>query len=117
MSEVRKAAEAARDAAQHVATLTTDKKNDYLRDLATALVAAEDDILRANASDIARAEEDGLSTPKLKRLGITAESLAQMAEGLRVVMIERQLVFGGACGRRISLDEFIGIVLGPITVR
>ena len=85
MSEVRRAAEAARDAAQHVATLTTEQKNDYLRDLAVALVAAEEDILRANAADLARAEEDGLSTPKLKRLGITAESLGQMAEGLRQV--------------------------------
>ena len=85
MSEVRGAAEAARDAAQHVATLTTEQKNDYLRDLAVALVAAEADILRANAADLARAEEDGLSTPKLKRLGITAESLGQMAEGLRQV--------------------------------
>ena len=64
MSEVRRAAEAARDAAQHVATLTTEQKNDYLRDLAGALVAAEEDILRANAADIARSEEDGLSTPK-----------------------------------------------------
>ena len=85
MSEVRTAAEAARDAAQHVATLTTERKNNYLRDLAGALVAAEEDILRANAGDVARAEEDGLSTPKLKRLGITAESLGQMAEGLRQV--------------------------------
>lgn len=85
MSEVRTAAEAARDAAQHVATLTTEQKNDYLRDLAGALVAAEEDILRANAADLARAEEDGLSTPKLKRLGLTAESLTQMAEGLRQV--------------------------------
>jgi glutamate-5-semialdehyde dehydrogenase len=84
-SDVRKAAEAARDAAQHVATLTTEQKNNYLRDLAGALVAAEEDIFRANAADIARAEEDGLSTPKLKRLGITSESLAQMAEGLRQV--------------------------------
>jgi hypothetical protein len=85
MSDVRRAAEAARDAAQHVATLTTDQKNDYLRDLAGALVAAEEDIFRANAADLARAEEDGLSTPKLKRLGITAEGLTQMAEGLRQV--------------------------------
>ena len=84
-SEVRKAAEAARDAAQHVATLTTEQKNDYLRNLAGALVAAEEDILRANAADLARAEEDGLSTPKLKRLRITTESLGQMAEGLRQV--------------------------------
>ena len=85
MTEVRKAAEAARDAAQYVATLTTEKKNDYMRDLAAALVAAENDILRANAADMARAKEDGLSKPKLKRLGITAEGLAQMAEGLRQV--------------------------------
>ncbi len=85
MSEVRRQAEAACDAAQHVATLTTEKKNDYLCDLAGALVAEEEDILRANAKDIARAEQDGLSTPKLKRLGITADSLAQMAEGLRQV--------------------------------
>ena len=85
MSEVRKAAEAARNAAQHVATLTTEQKNDYLRDLAGALVSAEGDILRANATDIARAEADGLSTPKLERLGITEDSLAQMAEGLRQV--------------------------------
>jgi glutamate-5-semialdehyde dehydrogenase len=85
MSEVRRAAEAARDAAQHVATLSIQQKNDYLRDLAGALVAAEGDILRANATDIARAEEDGLSTPKLKRLGITADSLEQMAGGLQQV--------------------------------
>ncbi len=65
MGEVRRAAEAARDAAQHVATLTTEKKNDYLRDLAGALVAAEEDILRANAADIARAERrPGLPRPR-----------------------------------------------------
>ena len=85
MSEVRRAAEAARDAAQHVATLPTKKKNDFLIDLAGALIAAEEDILRANDSDMARAEDDGLSIPKLKRLSITKESLAQMAEGLRQV--------------------------------
>ena len=85
MTEVRRAAEAARDAAQHVATLTTEQKNDYLRDLAGALLAAEEDILRANAADITHAEEDGLSPPKLKRLGISAESLGQMAEALRQV--------------------------------
>ena len=85
MSDVRRAAEAARDAAQHVATLTTEQKNAYLRDLAGALVAAEKDILEANARDIARAEQHGLSTPKHKRLGITSESLGQMAEGLRQV--------------------------------
>ena len=84
-SQVRKAAEAARDAAKHVATLTTKQKNDYLLDLAEALVATEEDILRANVADLVRAEEDGLSTPKLKRLWITSESLAQMAEGLRQV--------------------------------
>ena len=54
MSEVRRAAEAARDAAEHVATLTTEQKNDYLRDLAGALVPATEDILRANAADLAR---------------------------------------------------------------
>ena len=85
MTEVRRAAEAARDAARKVATLTTEQKNNYLRDLAGALVAAEKDILRANAADITRAEEEGLSTPKLKRLGISAESIGQMAEGLRQV--------------------------------
>lgn len=85
MSEVRKAAEAARDAAQHVATLTAEQKNDYLFDLAGALVSAEGDILRANADDVERAEAEGLSLPKLKRLSITEESLAQMAEGLRQV--------------------------------
>jgi glutamate-5-semialdehyde dehydrogenase len=85
MSEVRRAAEAARDAAQHVATLATGRKNDYLLDLAEALVAAEEDILLANDSDMTRAEQDGLSIPKLKRLAITSESLAQMAEGLRQV--------------------------------
>ena len=85
MSEVRRAAEAARDAAQHVATLTTGEKNDFLVDLAGALLAAEADILRANDLDLARAEKDGLSVPKLKRLSITKESLAQMAEGLRQV--------------------------------
>ena len=85
MSEVRRAAEAARDAAQYVATLGTEQKNQYLRDLAGSLVEAEEDILHANASDMARAEADGLSMPKLKRLGITAESLEQMAQGLRQV--------------------------------
>ena len=75
----------ARDAAKALLTATTEQKNDYLRDLAGALLAAEEDILRANAADITHAEEDGLSPPKLKRLGISAESLRQMAEALRQV--------------------------------
>ena len=102
MSEVRRAAEAARDAAQHVATLTTEHKNAYLRELARALVADEDDILAANASDLARAEEDGLSTPKLQPTPYDAKTPSSSLCSLTsfLLLLERKHSIIGKAGCR-----------------
>lgn len=85
VSDVRKAAEGARDAARIVGTLPTSRKDECLRALAGAITEAVEEILSANARDLERAEREGLTGPKLKRLVLTSESLTQMAEGLRQV--------------------------------
>ncbi|MEM1329012.1 MAG: glutamate-5-semialdehyde dehydrogenase [Planctomycetota bacterium] len=83
--DIAQLARAARQASRTVATLDGATRNAVLRDLADRLEHAASDLLSANAQDLAAARESGLAGPKLKRLVLTPESLAQTAEGLRQI--------------------------------
>ena len=78
-------AKSARKASLELATLNSEKKNQFLRDLADALEANTDTILKANAVDIDNAKSMELSPPMIERLQFTKERIAQMAVGVRQV--------------------------------
>ena len=78
-------AKSARKASLELATLNSEKKNQFLRDLANALEANTDTILKANAVDIDNAKSMELSPPMIERLQFTKERIAQMAVGVRQV--------------------------------
>ena len=78
-------AKSARKASLELATLNSEKKNQFLRDLADALEANTDTILKANAVDIDNAKSMKLSPPMIERLQFTKERIAQMAIGVRQV--------------------------------
>ena len=78
-------AKSARKASLELATLNSEKKNQFLRDLADALEANTDTILKANAVDINNAKSMELSPPMIERLQFTKERIAQMAVGVRQV--------------------------------
>ena len=78
-------AKSARKASLELSTLNSEKKNQFLRDLADALEANTDTILKANAVDIDNAKSMELSPPMIERLQFTKERIAQMAVGVRQV--------------------------------
>ena len=78
-------AKSARKASLELSTLNSEKKNQFLRDLADALEANTDTILKANAVDIDNAKSMKLSPPMIERLQFTKERIAQMAIGVRQV--------------------------------
>lgn len=78
-------AKSARKASLELSTLNSEKKNQFLRDLADALEANTETILKANAVDIDNAKSMELSPPMIERLQFTKERIAQMAVGVRQV--------------------------------
>lgn len=78
-------AQSARKASLELATLSSDKKNQFLHDLADALEANTQSILKANSVDIDNAKSLDLSPPMIERLKFTEERIAQMAAGVRQV--------------------------------
>ncbi len=85
--KMRALAEAARDAARMVGSLSREAKDAVLLDIAAALVAQERALIEASAADVSAARAAGLSEAKLARLGLTSKGLAQMAEGLRQIAV------------------------------
>lgn len=85
MSAVRAQALACRDAAQAVATLSTDAKNALLRAMADALDADAAAILAANAEDLRAAEAKGIAGAMLDRLKLDSQRLAGIANAVREV--------------------------------
>lgn len=62
-----------------------EKKNNFLNFLATDLLCHEAEILAANQKDLA--ESAGLSTPLVKRLTLTKESILSMGQGLQQIAL------------------------------
>lgn len=84
-SEIEVKAQAAKQAARKLATLSTEVKNAALTNLADALAAHQDEILAANAQDLDRAQGDGLKPAVIDRLTLNAERLAAIAKDVRNV--------------------------------
>lgn len=85
MLDVEQAALSARRASRLVGTLSTASKNALLEELAVGLERGREQVLRANAADLAAAQIAGLPTPKMQRLRLTEQSIAQLVAGVRQI--------------------------------
>lgn len=84
-SAIVAAAAAAKAASVVVGQLETETKNALLLDLAERIAAAVPVVLAANARDVEAARASGLAPAKLQRLALSAGSLAQLCDSLRLV--------------------------------
>ncbi|MDR1606099.1 MAG: glutamate-5-semialdehyde dehydrogenase [Streptococcaceae bacterium] len=82
---IERLGKAAKTAAFELEKLSTADKNQFLQALAQALVAQTASILAENEKDLANAQANGVSAIMLDRLKLTAERIADMAEGVRQV--------------------------------
>jgi glutamate-5-semialdehyde dehydrogenase len=78
-------ARGARQAADAIASLSTQAKDRVLRDVADAIASRAGAVLDANALDVADARTTGLADAKLRRLVLTDGALSQVCEGVRQV--------------------------------
>lgn len=115
ISEVAEQAQAAKQASRSLATLSTERKNDILEQIAVALEQHAAGILAANAEDAARAEplaqRGEMSQALYQRLVLTPEKLRGMIAGVRAVA-ELPDPAGRILARTL-LDE--GLVLEKVT--
>ena len=75
----------AKTAAFELAKYATFEKNQFLQQLAQALVDNTAEIISENAKDLANAEANGISQIMIDRLRLTPERIQDMAEGVRQV--------------------------------
>ena len=75
----------AKTAAFELAKYATFEKNEFLQQLAQALVDNTDGIISENAKDLANAEANGISQIMIDRLRLTPERIQDIAEGVRQV--------------------------------
>jgi glutamate-5-semialdehyde dehydrogenase len=87
MSEVRKLAEQAREAAVSLAITSTDERNRALLAMADALLAREGEILSANGADMAAAREKGVAEGILDRLELSSARIRAISDALRAVAL------------------------------
>jgi glutamate-5-semialdehyde dehydrogenase len=83
--DVRKLAEAARDAAQAIAGLDSAARGELVAGMADAVAADRDAILRANVEDLARARQAGISGALLDRLALDETRVAAIVAALREI--------------------------------
>ena len=75
----------AKTAAFELAKYATFEKNQFLQQLAQALVDNTAEIISENAKDLANAEANGISQIMIDRLRLTPERIQDIAEGVRQV--------------------------------
>ena len=75
----------AKSAAFELAKYATLQKNQFLQQLAQALIDQTDTIISENAKDLANAEANGINRIMMDRLRLTPERIIDIAEGVRQV--------------------------------
>jgi glutamate-5-semialdehyde dehydrogenase len=86
MSDVRSIAQLAKQASGAISQLSTEQKNEALRQMAAALVREQDSIIKANQLDLEEGRNNGTSESLLDRLALNPERIEAMAEGLRQIV-------------------------------
>jgi glutamate-5-semialdehyde dehydrogenase len=116
-STVRESCEAAKQAAHALATASTAAKNAALEATARLLEERSAAILEANAADLADERAESLTPALRDRLTLTADRVAAMAEGVRVVAaledpvgeeLERRTLASGIDLRKVRVP--LGVV-------
>ena len=114
---VAEACERAKRASRELATASTATKDAALERLAELLAERTDEVLEANAADLADERAAGLTDALRDRLTLTAERVAAMADGVRVIAalpdpvgeeIERREIEGGLDLRKVRVP--LGVV-------
>lgn len=77
---------AAREASHVLATAGTEKKNEALEAIASVLTDRQEEWLRANEQDLEAAESAGMRPALLDRLRLTPERIAGIVEGIRQII-------------------------------
>lgn len=85
-SEVLLKAQNAKQAAQILATVSTDAKNRALVAIADALVAKQSVILQENLKDLEEGKKNGLTSSLLDRLSLNEKRIAAIAQGVREII-------------------------------
>ena len=85
MSVVTEIVQAAKAAAPLLAQLSTDKKNQVLKDMANRLRERKRQILEVNEQEVMQARDNGLDAAMLDRLTLTEARIDDMASGIEVV--------------------------------
>lgn len=81
-SQVLSLATAAREAANGLARVPSDKKNKALRSMADALIAESRHLMEVNAKDLEHAEKAGLASAMIDRLTLNRKTIDGIAKGL-----------------------------------
>jgi len=85
IEELKAKGRAAKAASRRMAYLSTEIKNQALRNISSDLLARKDDILAANQSDYKEAEASGMNTAMLDRLMLDSSRLEGIASDALVV--------------------------------
>lgn len=101
MGEARTRAEAAKRASYRLQTLSAAQRTAALQAMADALVANVQGILRANAADMDAARAKGTSEGLLDRLMLTEGRIAGIAEGMRAVAAQPEVLGQVVEGREL----------------
>ncbi len=83
--EMQTVARQARTASRVVATLSSNVKNELLRNMANAIEHAAQPLMAANSKDVAAGKKNGLSEAMVDRLVLDEQRIKSMADGLREV--------------------------------
>jgi len=81
-SYVLKKAQDAKKGARQIATVSSDRKNTVLRNMAAALKKKAGVLQKENKKDLAAAKKKGLSGAMIDRLTLTSRRIDEMAQGL-----------------------------------
>jgi len=85
MKDLKQLGENAQHAKYELQILSTERKNNALCKVASALIRESEMLLEENKKDIQAGEEKGMHAGLIDRLRLTPERIAQMAEGLKQV--------------------------------
>ncbi|GAB6182215.1 glutamate-5-semialdehyde dehydrogenase [Desulfotomaculum defluvii] len=86
MSDVRKLAILAKEAAAELSVLDTAAKNNALEEISCQLLADINTILQANEKDLENGKKAGLNPSLLDRLALTSTRIENMVEGIKQVI-------------------------------
>ena len=94
---VRELGQLAKNATLFMSCVTTEKKNEALLRIASALEDNVEKIIKANSLDLEAGKQDGLSDGLLDRLMLNEDRIFAMADGVRQVA-----ALPDPCGKIIS---------------